>query len=194
MAKLQMIAPVLGVAALVLASAAGADTPDRKTSDGGPGWRTYLDPEHGTAVQYPAGVFSVSAGAPERGSGEEFRTPDGRARLVIYTLPNEERRSPEAYLKRHLLLAPGALQYTRVTRRFFAISGVRDGDVFYSRCNFPQGQRGDMGCIFLQYPQRETKAWDSIVTRISLSLRDESSAPGMASTERGGRGRSARGR
>jgi hypothetical protein len=151
-----------------------------------------VDRDAGTAVEYPAAVFPVEAGAPERGSGQAFRTQDRRARLIIYTLPNEERRSPRSYLKRHLVLALGALEYTSVTRRFFAISGVRDDDVFYSRCNFPRHRRGDMRCIFLQYPQRETKAWDAIVTRISLSLRDEASGPAMASSERTRIGRHSR--
>lgn len=181
----------LATAALV--TPAGADTPGRPGGpERDPDWRTYVDSDRGTAVEYPAGLFSVQAGAPERGSGQQFRTEDGRGRLVVYTLPNEERRSPQSYLKRHLLLAPGALEYTRVTRQFFAISGVRDADVFYSRCNFPHRRRGDMRCIFLQYPERETKAWDAIVTRISLSLRDASLAPGMASSERSGIGRSFR--
>jgi hypothetical protein len=174
----------LAVAAAALVTTAGADTPDRTVAtDRGPDWKTYVDPDRGTAVEYPAALFSVAAGAPERGFGQEFRTEDGRARLVVYTLPNEERRSPQSYLKRHLLLAPGALEYTRVTRQFFAISGVRDAEIFYSRCNFPQRRRGDMRCIFLQYPERETKAWDATVTRISLSLREEPLGAGMASSE-----------
>src|ERR1051326_7364332 len=132
---------MLACATLALATLvvpAQADNPDR-TADSfpGPGWRTYVDSVSGTAVEYPARLFSVEAGAPERGSGQGFRTEDGRARLIVYTLPNEERRSPRSYLERHLVFAPRALDYTRVTRSFFAISGVRDDDVFYTRCNFP---------------------------------------------------------
>lgn len=185
MARAPAFACALAVAVATLAAAANAETLDRTAGpDGDRDWRTYVDPDRGTAVEYPAALFSVQAGAPERGSGQEFRTRDDHARLVIYTLPNEERRSPRSYLARHLLIAPGTLEYTRVTRHFFAISGVRDDDTFYSRCNFPHGRRGDMRCIFLQYPQRETKAWDAIVTRISLSLREEPLVAGMASSER----------
>jgi hypothetical protein len=199
MAPVRALAWVLAIAAAALVTAAGAAAPDRADRADPAGgaaaverdadWKTYVDPDRGTAVEYPAALFSVAAGAPERGSGREFRTEDGRARLIVYTLPNEERRSPRSYLQRHLLIAPGALEYTRVTRQFFAISGVRDADVFYSRCNFPQRRRGDMRCILLQYPERETKAWDAIVTRISLSLREESLSAGMASSERSGIGR-----
>jgi hypothetical protein len=185
MARVGAFICALALGAATLVTAAGADTPDSIAGlDRDPDWRTYVDPDRGTAVEYPAAVFSVQAGAPERGTGQEFRTQDGRARLVIYTLPNEERHSPRSYLERHLLLARGALEYTRVTRHFFAISGMRDAEIFYSRCNFPRGRRGDMRCIFLQYPQREAEAWDEIVTRVSLSLRDQPLPAGMASSER----------
>ena len=180
------------LAAAALVTPAGAESDNTGGSDRDPDWQAYFDPDHGTTVEYPAAVFSVPAGAPERGSGQVFQTQDGRARLIIYTLANEERRSPRSYLRRHLLLAPGALEYTRVTRHFFAISGVRDADVFYSRCNFPHKRRGDTRCIFLQYPQSEEKTWDAIVTRISLSLRGESAAAGMAASERTRIGRHSR--
>jgi hypothetical protein len=185
MAQVHALACMSAFAVAALVAAARAAPPGETAGFArDPGWRSFVDPDRGTRVAYPAGVFSVDAGAPERGSGQVFRTSDGRARLIIYTLPNEERRSPQSYLKRHLVLSPGALEYTRVTRHFFALSGVRDDEVFYSRCNFPRHRRGDMGCIFLQYPQRETKMWDAIVTRISLSLRSPSSESGMASGER----------
>ena len=186
------LAWAVALALAILAAPARADNLDRTAdSSRDPGWRTYVDSVSGTAVEYPATLFSVEAGTPERGSGQEFRTEDGRARLIVYTLPNEERRNPRSYLERHLVFAPQALEYTRVTRRFFAISGVRDNDVFYSRCNFPHRRRGDMRCIFLQYPHRETTDWDAIVTRISLSLREEPPA-GMASSESRRTGRHSR--
>ena len=146
------------------------------------GWKTYVDADFGTAVDYPAELFSVEAGPPPRGSGREFKTRDGRARFALYTLANDAPQSPRSYLRDHLLLKPDALDYARVPRHFFAISGVRDQNVFYSRCNFSRLRSEPMRCIFLQYPEDETKAWDGIVTRISLSLHAESSGAGMASS------------
>ena len=43
--------------------------------------------------------------------------------------------------------------------------------MFYSRCNYPRGSSGPMQCIYLLYPEAETRAWDAIITRISRSLR-----------------------
>ncbi len=146
------------------------------------GWKTYVDADFGTAVDYPAELFAVEAGPPPRGSGRQFQTRDGRAKFTLYTLANDARQSPGSYLRNHLLLNPDALDYARVTRRFFAISGVRDQNVFYSRCNFSRLRSEPMRCIFLQYPEDETEAWDDIVTRISLSLHAEASGVGMASS------------
>jgi hypothetical protein len=56
----------------------------------------------------------------------------------------------------------------QVAASFFAISAVKDDTIYYSRCNF---SRSAIHCFDLVYPAGEKHAWDSIVTRISLSLR-----------------------
>ena len=43
-------------------------------------WRTFVVPQYGTTIDYPAGIF-VPAGAPEKGVGQRFDRPDGRAVL-----------------------------------------------------------------------------------------------------------------
>ena len=86
---------MLQVRTLILALALGAacipnsGTQSRPATGGSADvrWQTYIDPGHGTAVEFPAGIFTVDAGAPERGSGRAFRTRDGRARLVVYLCP-----------------------------------------------------------------------------------------------------------
>ncbi|MGD9919912.1 MAG: hypothetical protein AB7V13_00455 [Pseudorhodoplanes sp.] len=132
-----------------------------------PGWRTYVDERTGTRVDFPATLFPVEAAEPERGVGRVFNSSDGRATFSAYALDNEEGHTPQSYLRNFLKVDPRTIDYRRVTRRFFAVSGVRDGEVYYSRCNF----HGRMHCIYLSYPERELRAWDGIVTRISLSLR-----------------------
>ena len=53
---------------------------------------------------------------------------------------------------------------------FFAISMERDGRILYSRCNFSRSPVA-IDCFDLVYPQEEKRAWDPVVTRMSLSLR-----------------------
>jgi hypothetical protein len=42
-----------------------------------------------------------------------------------------------------------------------------------------------MQCIYLLYPQAETRAWDAIVTRISRSLRPTGQAPAVSTRASG---------
>lgn len=131
------------------------------------GWRPYADERTGTRVDFPAALFSVDAGEPERGTGRVFESADGRAKFSAYTLDNTGGETPRSYLRKFLKVDPSTIDYRRVTERFFAVSGIRDGEVYYSRCNFSDA----MHCIYMSYPRNELRAWDKIVTRISLSLR-----------------------
>ncbi|MEZ5788053.1 MAG: hypothetical protein R3D62_16625 [Xanthobacteraceae bacterium] len=91
--------------------------------------------------------------------------------MMVYTEDNDERYSPEGFVRANFKGSREDLDYNRVTSRFFALSGTKDDLVYYSRCNFADGNRGPAHCIYLAYPKDEVKRWDGIVTRISLSLR-----------------------
>ncbi|MFL9828460.1 hypothetical protein [Rhodoplanes sp. SY1] len=135
-----------------------------------PGWTVFTDAA-GTRVDVPAGIFTEQVGPARRGEGVELQSTDGRARLMVYVEPNDEAFTPERFVRTNLKVPAGALDYRRITDRFFAVSGVNEGEIFYSRCNFPARASGRMHCIYVAYPQVEEKAWDDIVTRISLTLR-----------------------
>ena len=125
----------------------------------------------GTAADYPSNIFSIDAGASSRGAGRRLQTADGRAEFMLYVSPNSHRDSPASYVRKFLAVPQAKLDYSRITDRFFVVSGIERGQVFYSRCNYPRRSSGPMHCIYLLYPQAETRAWDAIVTRISRSLR-----------------------
>jgi hypothetical protein len=156
----------LALILVMLASTAHAQSREQKPVD----WRTFEIPDFGTRIQYPAGIFSP-AGKPEKGVGQRFERADGRAVLSIYSRPNEAGDNPATYLRSNLRVSRSAMDYTRITRSFFAISSERAGVILYSRCNFSGGARGAIHCFDLKYPQEEKRAWDAVVTRISLSLR-----------------------
>lgn len=124
-------------------------------------WTTYTIPETGTSVQYPSSIFTEEAGRPD-GYGQRFRTADGRADLTIQAVSND---SPAVFLaKKH---PPPYMQYKRVAPHFFAVSSYKGDKVWYDRCNFSKGL---VQCVLINYPAREERDWDDIVTRISLSL------------------------
>ena len=89
-------------------------------------WRTFVVPQYGTSVDYPAGIF-VQAGDVKKGVGQRFESQDGRAVLAIYARDNEDGETPASYLKNNLRTDRYALDYERITRSFFAISLERDG-------------------------------------------------------------------
>lgn len=162
---------VMGTALVTFFVATGADARVSARLWEAFDWQTFTVPDFGTQVEYPAGIFAVDDGKAEKGTGERFSSADGRALLTIYSRPNEAGETPASYLKNNLRLSRSALDYERVTTSFFAISSSRQGLIFYSRCNFSSDADGALHCFDLVYPEREKRAWDEIVTRISRSLR-----------------------
>src|SRR6202048_669178 len=161
------ICALLGTLAFlsVAMSAAEAELRDRA---GSLDWQTFKVPEYGTRVEYPAGVFAA-VGEAEKGVGQRFESDDGHAVLSVYVRENGDGDTPTSYLRKNL--RQPARDYERVTRSFFAISMERDGTIYYTRCNFSHSAGGSIHCFDLVYPQAEKRAWDPVVTRISLSLR-----------------------
>jgi len=133
-----------------------------------PGWRAYAS--SGTRVEYPANIFSAAEGPFQIAPGERFGSADGRAHLAVFTMKAEKSRSPAEFIARNLQVPRSALHYERVAPGFFAISGFHDADIYYVRCN-SASDRTLLHCIYLIYPAAEKRAWDSIVTRISRTLR-----------------------
>ena len=163
---MRLISRLLGSVALLCIATFTAEAATRDRA-GSLDWQTFQVPEYGTHLEYPARLFAP-VGEPEKGVGQRVEREDGRAVLSIYARENQEDDTPASYLRKNL--RQPILDYERVTRSFFAISMERDGTIFYSRCNF-SARRSTIHCFDLVYPQSEKKAWDPVVTRISLSLR-----------------------
>ena len=128
-------------------------------------WRSYVVPETGAKVDIPVGVFSEDGGRPDAGYGRRFRTPDRRANLTVQSIPNAANDSPAGFLAK--MNPPSNIIYKRVTPRFFVVSSIRDGRIWYDRCNRAAGY---MQCVLVNYPAAEKRQWDGVVTRISNSL------------------------
>ena len=125
----------------------------------------------GMRVDYPAGVFTVDVGPSDKGPGRSLRSADGTAGFMFYVQANEQHDTPNSFLRSRLSSPHTKIDYRRVTDRFVAVSGVRDGRIYYSRCNFPQGASGPIHCMEMVYSESEKRLWDPLVTRASLSLR-----------------------
>ena len=76
------------------------------------GWSAFTDPRYGTRVEYPS-WFSVSDGPSQLGTGTRLVTPDGRAEIEIYSLPNTAHYTPRSYLAAKMKINPATLHYQR---------------------------------------------------------------------------------
>ena len=163
-AATRLIAVVLACLAIV------ADACAREQADGAAGWGRYRDRSFGMTFDFPAHIFSLKS-AEQGGQAVVFSTPDGRARIRVFVFTNEANETPRHYLSRVAKPGEGRFTYVRTTPRFFVASGTRDRMIFYRRCNFPPSEDRRVTCFQMDYPQREKRAWDRVVTRISLSLK-----------------------
>jgi hypothetical protein len=129
-------------------------------------WRRYAIVATRLSVDVPTSIFEEDRGPTEEGTPDRHLfTKDYRANLTIKAFPNPYNDSPAVFLEK--MRPPADIQYRRVTPKFFAVSGARDGYTWYNRCN--RANRF-MNCVLLNYPAAEERQWDAIVTRISLSL------------------------
>ena len=119
----------------------------------------------GARVEFPPALFpeEKSSGATK----QSFATADHRGQFEFFSIPNTHGDTPAQFVRRAERKTE-RLSYRRVTGNFIAASTVRGGRILYRRCNFS----GNMiHCIDLRYPAAQKRAWDGVVTRISLSLR-----------------------
>jgi hypothetical protein len=126
---------------------------------------TILANERGARVEYPRELFSAENTGTK--SKRSFTTADGRGHFELFSMPNVQGDTPARFVRR-VDQKREKLTYKRISRNFIAASTVHGDRILYRRCNFS----GNMiHCVDLRYPAADKRAWDDIVTRISLSLR-----------------------
>src|SRR4029453_4712392 len=123
-------------------------------------WTVFVEQKYGTRLDVPSAVFATPDGPANRGVGRQFKTPDDRASLAVYSQRNDARDTPASYLRKNLQSPRAALDYERVTPGFFAIAAVMRGSIYYSRCNFSHDAARAIHCFDLKYPVQERQSWD----------------------------------
>jgi hypothetical protein len=129
-------------------------------------WQRYAIPSTGTSVEMPVTIFTRDAGPPDGGTGRRFFTDDNRADLTVQSVANPDNDAPATFLAKKK--PPPGIIYKRVTPDFFVVSSIRNDRIWYNRCNRANGA---MNCVMINYPAAEKRQWDSIVARISHTLR-----------------------
>jgi len=134
-------------------------------------WATYANPRFGTTVDYPASLFPQRDPPPANGDGQRFRSRDGRMRLSAWGQYNVNDDTPESYVK-DIVERDGGITYRQITQRYFVVSGLRQGEIFYQRCNFAAKPDDVIDCFKLIYPAADKAVLDPVVARLSRSLRN----------------------
>jgi hypothetical protein len=134
-------------------------------------WQTYSNGRYGFNFQYPTDVFSVerTAGA---GDGHVFVAKDGDTRLLVGTLTNESRFSPDSYqdyIARNSYV-DYRIDYRPVGRTWFALSGEGNGKIFYEKVMFSCAGRL-INSFAMVYPTNQRSVYDPIVERIEDTFR-----------------------
>lgn len=96
-----------------------------------------------------------------------FDRQDAKAHFTFFRRDNPERLTLRQLAK---VRDDKPVDYRRVSSKFFVVSGVRQGIVFYRRCNRERNIL-HLACFDIAYPKAELRDWDAIVTRVSLSLK-----------------------
>jgi len=130
-------------------------------------WATLHSERYGFMIAYPGNVFTpqeVRGG----GDGHVLVSRDGTARLLVATFDNDTDATLEEY--RDLLLEQnytGAeLDYAPMKKRWFVISGTREGTMFYERVSFTCGGKLINSWAML-YPVAERNFYDRVVEAVA---------------------------
>jgi hypothetical protein len=136
-------------------------------------WTTYANPRFGTTIDYPADLFVARDPPPDNGDGQAFRSRNGRIHLAVWGRYNVDGNSPQQYVDDYVE-KDGGITYRQITARHFIVSGLRNGDIFYQRCNFAAPPGDVVDCFKTTYPAADKAAMDAVVARLSQSLRSGS--------------------
>ena len=135
-----------------------------------PSWKTFREHVSGITLKFPQDVFVVDAGQAALGQGRTNRSKDGRATLMIFSVARAPGTSPADFLTRGIGITGLKFSYNGSRPGFSPYRLLITGRHFTAVATSLSRLTNEMKCIYMDYPAEETRAWDKIVTRISLSL------------------------
>lgn len=130
-------------------------------------WATVKNERHGFAIAYPIEVFEQQEAATTD-EGRVLISKDGKARLLVGAFENGENQSLSDY-RQYLIeqeYASAAIDYAPVKKKWFVLSGERDGLIFYQRVSFTCGGKLINSWAML-YPAKDRKLYDRVVDAVA---------------------------
>lgn len=133
-------------------------------------WTTIKNERRGFAIAYPAGVFEQTA-EPKSDDGRVFTSKDGKAKLLVGAFENDQNNTLDEY--RQFLLdeqySGATLDYAPVRKKWFVLSGTRNGQIFYQRVSFTCGGQLINSWAML-YPEDERETYDRVLEAIARTF------------------------
>jgi len=105
-------------------------------------WQVHTNARYGFSLAYPAPLFALEK-TSETGDGHIFSAPSQDARLLVGVIVNEDGYTPASYFNyvASTSYAGFAVTYRKIGPTWFAISGEKDGKIFYEKVQFSCNSR-----------------------------------------------------
>ncbi len=134
-------------------------------------WTEYRNERYGLTMRYPSAVFQSQRGSVS-GDGDLFETQDGRARLLVGSLPNPDGftpRSYQAFIARESY--PGLkVDYAPIRETWTVLSGTVSDTMIYEKAMFTCGGKR-ISTFAMTYPVDERSFYDRIVEVVEHTFR-----------------------
>jgi len=138
------------------------------TAAGAESWAVYQDETHGCRLKYASSIFTPDA--IDQDKFQRFAGPNERTYFRVKGLPNKENWTP-AQIRAEYTKARGKADvvYERTRTDFLVLSGIRDSNIFYTKVALSK-DNGTICVLDISYPRKAKRAFDHVVTRMSLSF------------------------
>ena len=141
-------------------------------------WATIHNAQFGFSIAYPVDVFRPKPN-PHDNEGRVLISPKGDAKLLVGAFPNDGEASLADY-RAYILeqnYAGAQLDYDRMSSKWFVISGVHDGRMFYQRVSFTCGGKL-INTWAMVYPVAERRLYDRVVEAVAKTYSPGAGASG----------------
>ena len=145
---------------------------------------TYVNERFGTAVTFPAEIFSSRMEPPANGDGLTFLSPDG-ASLAVFGMNNALEQTPAGLIEEAMARSELGyrLTYSKAGRDWAVLSGFEAGLIFYERFEF--GASDVIHAVLVKYPAALKSKYDPLIGAIAGSLEGPSRRKSAAKSRRG---------
>jgi hypothetical protein len=134
-------------------------------------WAVYRDDTQKCRLKYASSMFAQ--GEIDSENFQRFSGPNKDTYFRVLGLPNEEQLTP-GEIRAEYIKKKGTtdLVYERTKRDFLVLSGYRGTNIFYTKIALSPDTQ-NICVLHLSYPRKAKRAFDEIVTRMSLSFAAE---------------------